>query len=308
MNVRANTVLKLSSNYKSAFSNLKNGNIVRFKMRFKSKKDRSQALFLPKSSIEMKNGSMTIGKHSISKFWSSERKGDKYAFSKFKLKGKTKKRDINIDSQCTLTYDGLYYHVLIPKKTRPKKVQKRCENTIVALDPGLRKFQTGFSQSEIFTVERTAMLKKYNKRISYLHGKFQRNNTRKILKTYRRSANIVSDIHWKLITYLTDNYEHVLIPKFESQELQKITMSKHSNRLYDTYKHYLFKQRLIEKSKEKINTRVYMVNEAYTSVTCTNCGTINAKTRSEMSTCKTCKLLSDRDIRGSRNIFIKYVQ
>ncbi|AOM63332.1 putative transposase [Heterosigma akashiwo virus 01] len=85
-------------------------------------------------------------------------------------------------------------------------------------------------------------------------------------------------------------------------------MSKHSNRLYDTYKHYLFKQCLIEKSKEKINTRVYVVNETYTSVTCTNCGTINAKTRSEMSTCKTCKLLSDRDIRGSRNIFIKYVQ
>lgn len=41
--------------------------------------------------------------------------------------------------------------------------------------------------------------------------------------------------------------------------------------------HYRFKQRLLHKSREHPDCRVYIVNESYTSKTCDRCGHIHSE-------------------------------
>jgi len=48
-----------------------------------------------------------------------------------------------------------------------------------------------------------------------------------------------------------------------------------------------------------------IVNESYTSKTCTECGELNDVQGSEEYHCNVCGLDVDRDVNGSRNILIK---
>lgn len=66
----------------------------------------------------------------------------------------------------------------------------------------------------------------------------------------------------------------------------------------------MFRMKLRNKCKEKkINYK--MVNEAYTSITCTKCGTINRELGSkETFNCNECKIIIDRDLNGARNIYL----
>ena len=74
-----------------------------------------------------------------------------------------------------------------------------------------------------------------------------------------------------------------------------------------TLSHYTFRQRLIHVANQYTDRQVYVVGEEYTSMTCTFCGHLNAKDASEVKTCKSCHKTIDRDVNGSRNVFIKNV-
>jgi len=52
-------------------------------------------------------------------------------------------------------------------------------------------------------------------------------------------------------------------------------------------------------------TRLYIVDESYTSKTCTRCGQINNVGASERYECERCRIKIDRDVNGSRNIMLK---
>ena len=53
------------------------------------------------------------------------------------------------------------------------------------------------------------------------------------------------------------------------------------------------------------NKKLIIVDESYTSCTCTSCGFIMDTKGKENLNCPSCNLDIDRDIAGSRNIFIK---
>ena len=69
-------------------------------------------------------------------------------------------------------------------------------------------------------------------------------------------------------------------------------------------KFYKFKERLLFKATEK-NKRIVMVNEAYTSQTCSFCGIIYKPGCSKVYECKNCNKCIDRDINASKNILMK---
>ena len=56
---------------------------------------------------------------------------------------------------------------------------------------------------------------------------------------------------------------------------------------------------------EKNKKKLYVVDESYTSKTCTLCGKINDVKGAEVYKCKECGNEVDRDVNGSRNILIK---
>lgn len=71
------------------------------------------------------------------------------------------------------------------------------------------------------------------------------------------------------------------------------------------WSHYKFKQRLIWKCN-LTGTNLKIVNESYTSKTCTGCGWINKDLGNKnIFKCLKCNLKIDRDINGARNILIK---
>ena len=85
---------------------------------------------------------------------------------------------------------------------------------------------------------------------------------------------------------------------------QKRISSKISRNML-SWKHYQFKQILSDKMTRS-GGRVIDCSEYYTSKTCTHCGMINHKLKSEkVFACPSCSLVINRDTNGARNIYLK---
>ena len=71
-------------------------------------------------------------------------------------------------------------------------------------------------------------------------------------------------------------------------------------------KFYKFKQRLKFKA-ELLNKQVYIVNEMYTTMTCSSCGNLNNVGIKEIYKCKesSCKKTLLRDVSAAKNILMK---
>ena len=147
--------------------------------------------------------------------------------------------------------------------------------------------------------------------------KFQELRTKKLIKqkTYNRKRcrvqaklqNLIDELHYKTIAFLTKNYTSILLPSFETQDMVR------SKKLHSKVKRdlmnlafYKFKQRLEHKCKLLKHCNVTIVNEAYTSQTCGLCGNLK-KTSEKIIKCDKCEHIFDRDVNGSRNIYLKYI-
>ena len=134
-----------------------------------------------------------------------------------------------------------------------------------------------------------------------------RKQKRYILKANLKIRNHVDDLHWKTITYLTRNYNTVILPNFESQGMVKGSLKKELNREIMLLRHYTFRERLKNKVRTIKNMVIVSVTEEYTTKTCGNCGVLNhvLKLGDTVFDCSSCDLSFDRDYNGARNIFIK---
>ena len=131
------------------------------------------------------------------------------------------------------------------------------------------------------------------------------------LKRLRNVRNRIMDCHRKVVKYLVDNYDVIILPIFHSKE-----MSKKDNRKINSttvrnmmgWSHYKFRMMLISKVLEYNNKYILFPSEEYTSKTCTNCGVIkNNLGGAKVLNCSRCGLKIDRDVNGSRNILLKTI-
>jgi len=197
------------------------------------------------------------------------------------------------------------YFLVIPFECiiKEKVTSEKC-----ALDPGIRKFQTLYSNTEVKKITTNYdLLRKLKDKISLL-AKLR--TTKKITnrvyqkhskKMWRGHKDLVDDLQHKLCNYLSNNYNIVYLPKFESQKLNKTCNFNIFN-----IQHYSFKERLRIKLSEYSGTLIDCTEE-FTSKTCTRCGTLNDVGSSEVFNCSRCKLCIDRDVNGARNIYLKCI-
>jgi putative transposase len=256
------------------------------------------------------------------------RKGTFYPTIMGKVKVKSTGRGattINSDGDARISYsrfNGYILHKVIKYKAKASENQG---HTVIALDPGVRTFMTAYEPNKTAdigngAVIRIARLKNAQRnlltKMKSVNAKKRKGMKKAYHKLGRKIQNLTDEMHWKTIRYIM-KYDDIILPNFAVKgmtkrsnpalgRIRKISKKTVSNMLL--LQHYKFKMRLINKVKVSIDNRLFIVNESYTSKTCSSCGHEHIKLGSlKQFDCPNCSMSLDRDVNGARNIFMKYV-
>ena len=297
------SVKKYTQNINSAISNYKAGNIKTFNLGFRSrKKDNEFANFEDKSFP-------AFIKRIKSHYWFRTKDRERKHTSFNDIFNSTTQKGLEI------IYDKVknqyYLHYPVEQTFFPED-DLRIENQdsyinhnerIIALDPGIRKFLVGYDPSGKALV--------FGKEAKYLIGEYLDENDRLQSQCKRqkqnnlKQRNLIQEMHWKIVNYLVKNYDVILYPDFRIQQMiSGRQLSRRTKRFMTSFMFYQFKEKLKYKCK-MYNKKLIIVDESYTSKTCTNCGVLNDTKGKEHLSCNSCNLRVDRDIAGARNIYIK---
>ena len=207
--------------------------------------------------------------------------------------------------------------------------ERKCENQadltgVVALDPGVRTFQTTYGDdgrvtewgsgdmSRICRLARHADNLQGKMKKEKLKGGKKKRHRRAFLRILQRIRNLVVEMHRKLARWLCLHYKVVLIPTFESQGMCKgkergRKIGSKTVRQMLTWSHYQFRQRLKDQA-EICGTKVVECDEMFTSKTCGSCGHLHTTLgASKVFECPKCTFHADRDVNAARNILIRYL-
>ncbi|MDM9381719.1 transposase [Chlorogloeopsis sp. ULAP01] len=188
---------------------------------------------------------------------------------------------------------------------------------MIALDPGVRTFLTGFDgnkfvefgNGDIGRITRLCQhLDDLTSRMSKA-VKCQRRRMRQAAHKMRiKIRNLIDECQKQTACYLTSNYRIVFLPTFESSQIVAKACRKirsKTARAMLTWAHYRFKQTLKHQANLR-NCQVIDVTEEYTSKTCTKCGHIHTKLGgSKVFNCPNCGQSIPRDFNGAFGILLK---
>ena len=298
---------KFTSSLNSALSNLKNGNIEGFEMKYQTKKDLTSYLHFED------NRYPTWIRSIKSKYWfttfnpeTGKNKRKNIPYSKI-FKEQPKGLEI-IYEKATNRY---FIHCPVDVDWFPKGDRRESENQadrlnseedrVISLDPGVRKFLVGYDPNGKISIIGQGACKILSERLSEV---FNVKPGKKRTKRWKKIKNMIEDLHWKVSDFLVKNYDTILLPDFRTKQMvsNKKHLTKQTKRLMSMFSFYKFKQKLMYKCSLN-RKKLYIVNESYTSITCGECGSYNDA--NEFYVCKNCNLKIDRDVNGSRNILIK---
>jgi putative transposase len=196
------SAIKLAcANYKSAFTNLKNGNIKHFRIKYWR---------LNKSQLSIELGKPCFRKTYESFCWKSLGK-------KIKIK-----HDYSINIQlskikdsCRLVYNknlGKYY-LYIPKTYSAEQLDNNYN--YVGIDPGIRTFMTCYSKTGIdkfkIKTEKFTRLLRLNDRTEGNENIPMKKKMKLRSRRLYKISKMANDIHWKISNYLTDNNRYIFI-------------------------------------------------------------------------------------------------
>lgn len=219
--------------------------------------------------------------------------------------------DVNPENTVQVSFEnGKWWLISSFEKERSQPTEK---SEIVALDPGVRTFQTTYSPDGTSRKLgdqascRIFRLMKYADKLS----KFKdRRSRQKRLRMERRVGNLVDEMHWKIARELTTQYDTIVIPPFETQKMARRwnrKINKTAVRMMLRLAHYRFRMKLIHMAN-KLGSRVIVCTEEYTSKTCGHCSEIHHTLGSAKKfNCPQCSIVLDRDGNGARNICLKAV-
>ena len=300
---RDGAIRQLCSNFKTAFTQLKNGTIQKFKMNFKSKRSLRKTCSINKTAF--KNGVY---------FPRRIKSRDKVRFAE----------DVSRYSEhgtLTIVYEGGKYYTCFPLK-RERTTEKTAYGG-VALDPGVRTFETFYSEEGVAGKlgDRTArsvehLYKKEDKLKSKLKteclSRGHRSNLKDRCQRLRTKVrHIVRDLHRKSSSWLTTKFKHIFLPEFGVKNMvskSKRVLNRTVVRSMLSLSHYSFRCLLEHMGKSK-GCKVEICSEAYTSKTCGCCGRLkNNLGGAKEYECERCGICIDRDYNGARNIYLLNTQ
>lgn len=209
--------------------------------------------------------------------------------------------------------NGRWFYIESKEVTKGAPDNQRLSS--VAIDPGVRTFATLYSPEMVgkFGSKDINKLLKLLLCLDRLMSKMasvtakSRYRMKKAANRIRwRVKDLVREFHTKLGVWLCKTFKTIYLPTFETSQMVSSVdriLSKKSVRQMLTWSHFKFKERL-KQLAFKYGSTVVDVNEAYTSKTCTSCGTLNPIGSKSILRCK-CGTTIDRDINGARGIFLR---
>lgn len=243
-------------------------------------------------------------------------------FGKSKLRSAEQLPDaINYDSRLVRNKCGQYFLCL------PAPLDDHLAHVplhgVIALDPGVRTFMTGYDPSgRVLEIGAKDLSRIYRlcRHMDNLQSRFASPDIR-ARKRYRmkrawirlqvKIRNLIDEVHKKTTLALIKSYKTILLPKFETSQMVKRGNRKIRSKTARgmlTWAHYRFQQRLINKTREYGQSMVIIVDESYTSKTCGSCGHLHTKLGgNKVYACPSCGLCIDRDVNGARNILLKFL-
>lgn len=258
--------------------------------RFKSRKEPSQSCYIPKSAIKESGVYPRLSGNS------------RYAESI---------PDEPMDSR--LLYKQGRWFICIPEKV--SYIKSENQGRVVALDPGVRTFLTGFAENGVFKIGDLDISR--ISRLCFCLDKLlgraakaparQRKRMRKAAERMRwKIKDLVDELHNQSVRILVDNFDIIVLPPFKVSGMvvrnsRKIRTK--SVRQMLTLSHASFAVKLKQKA-EAFGKVVLSQCEAYTSKTASWTGELvhNLGGRKAI---KSQGLVMDRDINGARGIFLR---
>ena len=195
-----------------------------------------------------------------------------------------------------------------PKKDMSDDIKYANKKDIISIDPGIRRFMTGYTNNGVVKIGDTCYkkIKRLIKNIDKIRANDEiKEKNRKINRIDNKIKNMITDMQWKVIKYLTDNYKTVLMGNFSTKNIRKDKkIPKIVARVGKKYNFFQFKERLKYKCIYT-NTSYKHVDEAFTSKCCHSCGFCDRTLEGEkIYKCKKCNIKIDRDIKGAMNILM----
>jgi len=267
-----------------------------FSLRFKSRKDKVQSCYIPKTAVS------TLGiyhtKSGVLKFSET----DWFANSEI--------------SDCRLICDHGRWFLSIPKKITTQ-LPSETQGGAVAVDPGIRNFGTYFSTDGRFgwvgqrafgrILKLNLRIDKIKSIIAKTEDKLYKFRLKRVLdRLYHKIQDLVDELHWKFINFLTKEFSVVIFPPFNVSDMVKKSGRKIRKvvvRSMMALRFYEFKERLKSKCKER-HVLFIEQNEAWTSKT----NSFNGEVMASLGGREFFKyqgMKVNRDVNGSRNILLR---
>jgi len=304
-------VKNLLGSYRSGISNKRNRNIKNFNLKYLTKKDNNQVFYVNKKAFIFKNSKTKNGYYLFQRKFKTPLQFKKKMYNwlrKHKIEKSEGDFPVIKDSS-----DRYYLCLNFKTKNFNRNEKEIKKESIVALDPGVRTFQTYYSEKECgkigheFHKKIKPLFSKLDKLESLVrYGKTKHNVKRRCTLLRTKITNKIKDLHCKAANFLTKRYKVILIPVFKTQNIAKKSDNKWLNRYMLQLAHYKFREAIIN-SSVKNNSTVLVCQEPWTSKTCGNCGKISDIGSSKIYNCPHCKKIIDRDVNGARNILVRFL-
>lgn len=318
--------------YKSAFENLKQGNIKFFRIRYK--KDKSPRVSLKLEGTSFPNGNL----QSLTNFNKNEpynldllyessfkkyKSINSFCTSTFGKNIKTSESIIDIERTSNIVWNKRTnrWFLKTPIDKKSESIPEIETRDVCAIDPGIRTFATVYGTKQIYQIGENyqEMVNKELKKIDVLKEKIKllpkiKSKFKDLVKMKKRVniiqqkiENRVDDMHYKTSKILCENFRTVLLGNLSTKAIcsNKNILSRTTKRQCYSLKLYEFKNKMTN-CAELLNTRFELVTEHYTSKTCSNCRRRNVSSSNEIFKCDYCNFKINRDIQGSYNIFYKH--
>ena len=318
--VRDGAMIDLLEAYKSNFAKWNKDKSHKFHMQFRSRKKLNQeSIYIRGRGFKGHGFGCSFYEDSLKKVILNYKHRDEVIRAAERIPSRC-----DYDLQLVRTKLNKFY-ICVPRPLRTM-AEPLSLRPVVALDPGVRTFQTCYDGANVLQFGAKDMTRLYRlaRHIDTMQSQLLDADVRHRTRWRMRRAmhrkwckikDLVSEVHCKLVRFLVLNYAHVLLPSFETSQMLATKQSRgwrcirsKTARQMATWSHYSFKRRLLDKAKEAPWCSVHICDEHHTSKTCGSCGKINHKLGgNKVFKCEseTCRVVMDRDANAARNILLR---